>query len=84
MRHCVFCASLERCENEVKVASWVAESLEQRWDVEHDIVLCAYHSKVSCMTGHGNAEIYLENEDVHQLIADCMEFAVEYARIKSK
>lgn len=84
MRHCVFGASLERCAEKVRAANEVANWLEQRWDVEHDVALCAYHSKIVCTTEYGNAEIFLENDDVHQLIADCMEFAAEYEKVKNK
>lgn len=74
MRHCVFCASKE-CEYEIGVAKRTMNSLAEQWDVEHDVVLCAYHSEFVWLDGFGNVEICLENDDVHQLIKDCMEWA---------
>lgn len=52
------------------------EWLTDKWDVEHDVVLCAYHSKFDVHESGNNIEICLENDDLRQLINDCMEWAV--------
>lgn len=83
MRHCVFGASVTYGKLIDEVFD-LARMLEGRWDVEHDVVLCAFHSNIVYTKDDLNAEVYLENDDVHQLITDCMEFAVEYSQLKNK
>lgn len=77
MKHCVYCAGiLERNKKSVKIAEQVKNMLELQWMLEHDCILQSYHSEFEQINGEHNIEIYLSNDDMSQLIDDCMEFAM--------
>lgn len=83
MKHCVFCAAkIDKNMQAITSAIMIKEALEEQWELEHDCVLMAYHSKFSIIDETSNTSIYLENDDATQLICDCMEFAAE--RIKNR
>lgn len=77
MHHYVFCAAINHPGNKkhIKIAKSVAEHLENIWLLEADVVLCNYHSKITIIENCGNIEIKLDNNDITQLINDCMTFA---------
>ena len=84
MRHCVFCASNE-CADAINIAKQAMDCLDMQWMLEHDCILQSYHSEF--WTGDGdryNTAIYLENDDIHQLINDCMEFAILNHELRNK
>lgn len=77
MHHYVFCASTNHPANEksIKIAKGVVDKLQNNWQLDADIVLCKYHSKITIIENYGNIEIKFENDSTTQLIDDCMEFA---------
>lgn len=84
-KHCVFCAGIFPCNEEsIRIAKKAMDWLDERWSVEADVVLCDYHSKFTYTESGNNVEIYLTNDDLRQLIKDCMEWAVTTYSLKSK
>lgn len=78
MKHCVFCAALiQQNEKGISHAKYIKDMLEERWELEHDCILQSYHSKLEERNEEHNISIWLDNEDIHQLINDCMEYARE-------
>lgn len=77
MYHYVFCAAKNHPGNEkhIKIAKSIAKRLENIWSLEEDIVECHYHSTITIIEKYGNIEIKLDNNDITQLINDCMTFA---------
>ena len=77
MCHYVFCAAINNPSNQksIKLAKDVVNKLQNNWQLEADIVLCNYHSKISIIENYGNIEIKFDNDNTIQLIDDCMEFA---------
>lgn len=77
MYHYVFCAAINHPKNikSIKLAKSVVKYLENEWELEADIILCNYHSKISIIESCGNIEIKFDNDNTIQLIDDCMEFA---------
>lgn len=81
MKHYVFSAGTGIPENQLAIsaANTVAKLLDTKFGLENDSVEAPYHSSIT-VEGNSrtpNIEVYLENEDVQQLIKDCMEWAVE-------
>lgn len=76
MKHCVYCAGImDRNKESIKIAERVKNMLESQWMLEHDCILHSYHSEFEQINGEQNIEIYLSNDNMSQLIDDCMEFA---------
>ena len=77
MHHYVFCAAINHPANEksIKIAKGVVNKLQNDWQLEADVVLCNYHSKITIIEDNGNIEIKFENDNTYQLINDCMQFA---------
>lgn len=84
MHHYVFCAATNPDVNKksIKIAKAVVKHLKEQWELEADIVLCNYHSKISIIEKYSNIEIKFENRNTIQLIDDCMEFARLQERYK--
>lgn len=76
-KHWVFSASNESCGDVIKVALYTAKSLGWTFELENDVVECAYHSTIKVHDDGYNTCISLQNTDLYQLIDDCMRFAVE-------
>ena len=77
MYHYVFCAATNHSANakSIKLAEGVVDKLKMNWELEADIIFCYYHSSITIIESCGNIEIKFENDDITQLINDCMEFA---------
>ena len=85
MLHCVYCAAkIEKNKESIQRALSVYEWLSEEWELEHDAVLCSYHSKITKADDGGNILIFLENDSVYQLIEDCMEFATALQKLKNR
>ena len=68
----------------IEAALSVAEMLRHFWSEEADVVENDYHSKIVEAKGDYNIEIYLENDDITQLVKDCVEFGVEMYKKKQR
>ena len=86
MRHCVFCAGKDIPKNKqaIENANKAYSMLEEEWMLEHDVVLCSYHSNLEKSEDDENIVIWLTNDHVYQLITDCMEFASLMQYLKDK
>lgn len=80
MKHYVFC-----CINDPKYAHVVeqaiiaANNLHVKFATENDNVECKYHSDITINREDGhNTSICFENNDISQLITDCMRWAREW------
>lgn len=75
--HYVFSAAINNPANtkSIKLAKGVINELKRNWELEADIVLWNYHSTITIIENHDNIEIKFENNNIIQLINDCMEFA---------
>jgi hypothetical protein len=84
MHHCVFSASADHpsCQEAINRAKRVMAFLDEDWAIEHDCVLCSYHSKFSTQEEFGNYSIWLDNDSQLQLISDCMAFARTMERFR--
>ena len=79
MRHYIFCAGMNIPKNKkaIEGAKYARNSLELQWMLEYDC--CgASHSKFGTIE-NSNFELFLENDDITDLINDCMSFARELA-----
>jgi DNA polymerase III sliding clamp (beta) subunit (PCNA family) len=83
--HFVFCAgkSIESNQKSIEIAKKVMDHLEFHWAVQNDLVECQYHSTFKIIDTDHNFEIKLENNNLIQLIDDCMSFAVELNRVSN-
>lgn len=77
MQHYVFCAAINHPTNQksIKIAKIIVEHLENIWSLEEDIAECHYHSSIIIIENCDNIEIKFDNNDITQLINDCMTFA---------
>lgn len=85
-KHYVFCAAIYEPKNKqsIEAALSISAMLRHFWSVEADVVENDYHSKIVEVNGDYNIEIYLENDDLAQLVKDCVEFGIEMYKKKSK
>lgn len=76
MKHCVFCASVNHPKNQVAIFAAKAAMfrMDLEWMLEYD-VCGAVHSAITESNDFSNYSIWLENENVQDLIKDCMYFA---------
>lgn len=77
MYHYVFCAAINHPANakSIKLAKGVVDYLKRDWDLKADVVLCNYHSNITIIENNGNIEIKFDNDNIIQLIDDCIQFA---------
>jgi len=83
MKHCIFC-SATRMVDDVRRAMTAMNICDTGWFLEHDCIMQKYHSDFTMTTEMSNTSIWLENEDVHQLIKDCMEFSATQKELKMR
>jgi len=82
MRYCIFCCS-GKLKDAIERATETMHSCVMKWDLDNDCVLCKYHSDISFSQDSYNASIWLENDDIHQLIEDAIYFSVELLKLKT-
>lgn len=77
MHHYVFWAAINHPANakSIKIAKSVVDYLKKDWGLEADNILCNYHSDIRIIEINDSIEIMFDNDNIIQLIDDCMEFA---------
>ena len=84
MKHTVFFAKKENIKNNIYICAAIKASkvLEGKFFIDNEAVAKTYHSGITVAEDFDSPEIeiYLENEDIYQLIEDCMAWAVLYSK----
>ena len=86
MKHYVFCAASDDLATNKNLCAALKATrvLQNQFALDSDPVVDTFHSFIGVDEKQGTegktnqTEIYLENDDIHQLIADCMSWEREY------
>lgn len=82
-KHYVLSASVAFYTVEIPKWKELCDFLSFVWEVDNDTAMQVVHSEISYGEEGGNFYVCIQNNDLHQMIRDCMTFAVLKEKMKT-